>query len=354
MKRLAVVLFNLGGPDGPDAVEPFLFNLFKDPAIISAPGPLRWFLAKLISKRRAPFARDIYAHMGGKSPILVLTQDQSLALDAVLRERFAGVEVKSFVSMRYWHPFSNEVAAKVKDFAPDQIVLLPLYPQFSTTTTQSSIDDWVKTVAKINLDVPTKRICCYPTQPGFIKAQAKLLMEGIVAAQKSSEPVRVLFSAHGLPKKIVDGKRDPYPDHVQLGANAIVDAATELGSTIDDWKICYQSRVGPLEWIGPSTDDEIERAGRDGRALVILPIAFVSEHSETLVELDIEYKELAEKAGVKTYVRVPTVGTHADFIGGLADLVEGSLATNGDPCPQGSNERICTAFSHACPARMIR
>lgn len=354
MKRLAVVLFNLGGPDGPDAVEPFLFNLFKDPAIIGAPGIIRWFLAKMISKRRAPFAREIYAHMGGKSPILGLTQDQAKALNGVLSQRFSGVEVQSFVSMRYWHPFSDEVAAQVKDFAPDQIVLLPLYPQFSTTTTQSSFDNWVKTAARIKLDVPTKRICCYPTEPGFVKAQTQLLMEAIASAQQSDEPVRVLFSAHGLPKKIVDGKKDPYPDHVELGAKAIVEAVTELGGMIDDWQICYQSRVGPLEWIGPSTDDEIERAGRDGKALVVLPIAFVSEHSETLVELDIEYKELAEKSGVKTYVRVPTVATHTDFIGGLATLVEGSLDINDDLCPQGSATRICTAFSHACPKQMFR
>lgn len=354
MKRLAVVLFNLGGPDGPEAVQPFLFNLFNDPAIIGAPGPVRWLLAKWISTRRAPIAREIYAHIGGKSPILELTADQARALDGALAQRFADVEVKSFVSMRYWHPLSDAVVRDVKAFAPDQVVLLPLYPQFSTTTTQSSFDDWAAKAARADLAVPTTRVCCYPTEPGFVNAQAQLLKNAIVSARESGAPVRVLFSAHGLPKKIVDGKGDPYPDHVQRGAEAIASAVKATGEMPDDWLVSYQSRVGPLEWIKPSTDDEIERAGRDGCALVVLPIAFVSEHSETLVELDIEYKHLAERVGVKTYVRVPTVGTHDDFIGGLADVVVAALKNDCDPCPQGGGgERICNAFAQACPARMI-
>lgn len=361
MKRLAIVLFNLGGPDGPGAVEPFLFNLFNDPAIIGAPGPVRWLLAKFISKRRAPFAREIYAHIGGASPLLGLTWDQAHALDGALDGQLDEVEVKSFVCMRYWHPMSDETAKAVKAYAPDQIVLLPLYPQFSTTTTQSSFDDWARAAARVGLEVATKRVCCYPSEPGFVKAQALLLKDAIAQAGQNGDAVRVLFSAHGLPKKIVDKKGDPYPEHVALGANAIVEAARALGVSIDDWRVSYQSRVGPLEWIGPSTDDEIERAGGEGRALVVLPIAFVSEHSETLVELDIEYKELADKAGVKAYVRVPAVATAPDFINGLAALVKDTLAcsgacsgaSSGDPCPQGGNTRICTAFAHACPARMI-
>ena len=354
MKRLAVVLFNLGGPDGPDAVAPFLFNLFNDPAIIGVPGPVRWLLAKFISKRRAPLAQEIYAQIGGKSPILGLTQEQAAALDLVLAARYEDVIVKSFVSMRYWHPFSEAVMRDVIAFDADRVVLLPLYPQFSTTTTQSSFDDWAATAALMDLDVPTKRVCCYPTEPGFVKAQAQLLIEAVSQARQSGDPVRVLFSAHGLPKKIVDDKHDPYPDHVHLGAKAIAQAAAAMGDMPEDWLVCYQSRVGPLEWIGPSTESEIERAGRDGQALVVVPIAFVSEHSETLVELDIEYKHVADTVGVKTYIRVPTVGTHSDFIGGLADLVVGALDHSGDPCPQGSDARICQMSAHACPARMIR
>lgn len=353
MKRLAVVLFNLGGPDGPDAVEPFLFNLFRDPAIIGAPGPVRWLLAKFISKRRAPFAREIYAHIGGKSPLLGLTWDQAHALDAALSDQLSETDVKSFVCMRYWHPMSAETVQAVQAYGPDEIVLLPLYPQFSTTTTQSSFDDWDRAAAAAGLTTPTRRVCCYPTEPGFVAAQAQLLRAAVLTAQDSGAPVRVLFSAHGLPKKIVDGKGDPYPDHVELGAAAVAEAMTHLGVPLDDWLVSYQSRVGPLEWIKPSTDDEIKRAGQDGCALVVLPIAFVSEHSETLVELDIEYKHLAEEAGVKAYVRVPAVATQPDFIQGLATVVRHCLGSSLHLCPQGTGARACTAFAKACPVRLI-
>lgn len=354
MKRVAIVLFNLGGPDRPDAVEPFLFNLFNDPAIIGAPGPIRWALAKFISKRRAPFARDIYNHIGGSSPLLGLTWEQAHALDAAMGEVSQDIDFKSFVCMRYWHPMSVETVKAVKAYGPDEIVLLPLYPQFSTSTSQSSLQDWDKAAHNIGLSVPTHRVCCYPTQDGFIKAQVDLLKRAVDEAQTGGAPVRVLFSAHGLPKKIVEGKGDPYPKHVELGAKAIADAMIVMGSPLEDWLVSYQSRVGPLEWIGPSTDDEIKRAGKDGVALVVLPIAFVSEHSETLVELDIEYKHLADSVGVKTYVRVPAVGTHADFIEGLAQLVDQTLNCDIDPCPQGCDDRICDAFQRACPAKMIR
>ncbi|MCR4378388.1 MAG: ferrochelatase [Rhodospirillales bacterium] len=364
VNRLAVVLFNLGGPDGPDAVQPFLFNLFNDAAIIGAPGPLRWLLAKWISARRAPVAQKIYAEIGGKSPILELTINQAHALDTALAKVFPETEVRSFVCMRYWHPMSDQVVREVKAFAPDQVVLLPLYPQFSTTTTQSSFDDWARAAAEAGLNAPTKRVCCFPTEPGFIAAQAHLLRDGLekakAQAQAGGAPLRVLFSAHGLPKKIVEGKGDPYPEQVQMGAAAIAQVLQASGDMPQDWLVSYQSRVGPLEWIQPSTDTEIERAGRDGCALVVVPIAFVSEHSETLVELDIEYKHLAERAGVKAYVRVPTVGTQVDFIDGLAHVVAAALQNDCDPCPQGGGVggvggggRVCTAFAHACPARMI-
>jgi len=351
MKKLAVVAFNLGGPDGLDAVEPFLFNLFNDRAIIDFPNPFRWVLAKLISKKRAPVAQEIYGHMGGRSPIVELTNAQAQALQTRLGSNLDGVEVRVFVTMRYWHPFSGEIVGDVKAFAPDQVVLLPLYPQFSTTTTQSSFTDWDKTVAAAGLDVPTKRVCCYPTEPGFIKAQAQLLK---AAMDQAGDNVRVLFSAHGLPKKIVEGKHDPYPDHVARGAQAVVDQLASQGQRLDDWLVCYQSRVGRMEWIGPSTEDEIKRAAHDGKSLVVLPLAFVSEHSETLVELDIEYAELARDEGIETYVRVPAVGVHADFIQGLASLVQGASACDTEFCPQGDEERLCVAFDRACPARMIR
>jgi len=350
MKRLAIVLYNLGGPDRLEAVEPFLYNLFMDPAIITVAQPLRWMLAKLISKRRAPLAQDIYKHIGGKSPLLDLTHEQARALERAVRRDFQGVEVETFVCMRYWHPMSDAVAKDVKAFDPDQIVMLPLYPQFSTTTTESSFSDWDRAAATAGITAPSKRICCYPVEPGLIDAQAQLLKTALEQARAAAgeTPIRVLFSAHGLPKKIVDKKGDPYPQHVALGAAAIVEQFPE---PINDWLVSYQSRVGPLEWIGPSTDDEIRRAGRDGVALVILPIAFVSEHSETLVELDIEYKELADECGVKTYVRVPAVATHEAFINGLAKLVQDSLDQRQNLCPAGAASRVCQSDAKACPVR---
>jgi protoporphyrin/coproporphyrin ferrochelatase len=316
-KRIAVVLFNLGGPDNLDAVQPFLFNLFNDPAIISSPTPIRWLLAKLISKRRAPIAQEIYQHLGGKSPLLEQTETQARALETVLQESY---EAKMFIAMRYWHPFSSETVAEVKSYAPDEVVLLPLYPQFSTTTTESSVKDWMKNAGQQGLDAPTRAICCYPTNEGLIDAQADLVRKGLEEADHT-EPLRILFSAHGLPKKIIEGG-DPYQGQVEKTAAAIV---SKLEITDLDWRVCYQSRVGPLEWIGPSIDEELYRAGADKVGVVIVPIAFVSEHSETLVELDIEFRDYAKSKGVPTYHRIPTVGAHGSFIRGLADIIHVTL-----------------------------
>lgn len=352
MKRLAIVLYNLGGPDCLEAVEPFLYNLFMDPAIIDAPLPVRWILAKLISKRRRVFAQDIYKYIGGKSPLLEQSNDQARALERAMRIQHPDTDIQAFVCMRYWHPMSSQTTQMVKAFEPDEIVMLPLYPQFSTTTTESSFIDWDRAAKAAGLDVVTKRICCYPSDPGFISAQVKLLKNALEQAHRQApeKPIRVLFSAHGLPKKIVDNKGDPYPVQVKQGADQIVTEMEALGITLDDWLVSYQSRVGPLEWIGPSTDDEIRRAGLDGVGLVILPIAFVSEHSETLVELDIEYKKLADQVGVSIYVRVPAVCTHEDFIDGLAKMVGTTLLQPQSLCPAGGTSRVCPNTAQACLA----
>lgn len=324
MTRLAVVLFNLGGPDRPDAVQPFLFNLFNDPAIISVPQPMRWLLAKLISKRRAPVAADIYRQLGGGSPILPNTQAQARALEQALNS--AGT-VKAFIAMRYWHPLSDDTAAAVKAFAPDEIVLLPLYPQFSTTTTASSLKQWAQSARRAGLTAQTHTVCCYPVETGFVDAMASLIRPAYERASAAGKP-RLLFTAHGLPQRVVD-RGDPYQKHVEATAAAIVD---RLGIAGLDSRISYQSRVGPLEWLKPYTEDELRRAGTDRVPLVVAPIAFVSEHSETLVELDITYREEALKLGVPVYERVPTVGTHPAFIAGLAGVVRGALAQKQPLC----------------------
>jgi ferrochelatase len=337
MPRTAVVLFNLGGPDRPEAVEPFLYNLFSDPSIIALPGPLRRFLAWRIARRRAPIARHIYAELGGGSPLLPNTEAQARALEAALQA--GGQQARAFACMRYWHPMSPEVARAVRDFAPDRIVLLPLYPQFSTTTTESSLRVWREAAAAAGLDRPTHLVCCYPDEPGFVAAAADLVRQGLAKAGTEAGPAaRVLFSAHGLPKRVI-AKGDPYQEQVERSAAAVADAA---GLAQASWRVSYQSRVGPLEWIGPATDDEIRRAGAEKTKLVVVPIAFVSEHSETLVELDIEYAKLARESGVPAYVRVPTVGTHPAFIAGLAGLVRAALAEKA-PIRSTAGGRLCGA-----------
>ena len=335
MGKLAVVLFNLGGPDQPEAVRPFLFNLFNDPAIIGAPAPIRRALAWWISTRRAPVAREIYAQIGGRSPLLELTGLQGERLQAAL-----GDDVKVFIAMRYWHPLTEQTVAEVKAWGPDRIVLLPLYPQYSGATSGSSLLAWRRAAKKAGLETPSVSVCCYPTEEGMIAAQAALLS---AALDQAGQGVRVLFSAHGLPKTVID-RGDPYQIQVEMTAAAIV---TALARPDLDWRVCYQSRVGPMEWIGPATPDEIKRAGAEGKPLVVIPIAFVSEHSETLVELDIEYAHLAEQAGVPRYVRVPAVGTHPAFIEGLAALVRRSLTGGGTPCSE-RGERICPRTATRC------
>lgn len=337
--KTGIVLFNLGGPDSPEAVEPFLRNLFSDPAIISLPAIVRLPLAHFIARRRAPFARAIYDHMGGCSPILEQTQAQARALEAAF-----GPDTKVVVAMRCWHPFSDGAAEALRRFAPDRIILLPLYPQFSTTTSASSLLDWERAARKAGLTARTTRICCYPSNTGFITAAAAKIR----AAMENPQPgvsYRLLLSAHGLPKRTIE-KGDPYQFQVERTAQSLVDA---LGIKDLDWNVCYQSRVGPLKWLEPSTDGEIRRAGREGKAVVVAPIAFVSEHSETLVELDIEYRKLAQETGVPDYRRAATVSADPAFIDGLSDLVRKALADG--ICVNDNDGRICPGQFGRCGYR---
>jgi ferrochelatase len=347
-RRSAVVLFNLGGPDGPESVQPFLQNLFSDPAILRTPAPLRWFLARLISRTRAKSARANYAQMGGGSPLLPETRKQADALEAELKRR--GYDARVFVAMRYWKPFAEAVAAEVAAWKPERVVLLPLYPQFSTTTTASSFGSWTDALKRAGLErTPTSRICCYPTLAPFIEAHARALLS---AWRAGGEPgaVRVLLSAHGLPEQVI-AQGDPYQAQVEATAAALrphLPAAWEI-------EICYQSRVGPLKWIGPATDDAIRKAAREKKAILLAPIAFVSEHIETLVELDIEYRHLAEAEGAPAYLRAPALGTDAGFIAALADLAEINLAESEAFPPDRScarnGARICSADRTGCPNR---
>lgn len=338
-KKIAVILFNMGGPSDQNAVKPFLFNLFNDKAIISLPNPFRFFLAKLISSKREHKAKEIYQRMGGGSPIVPQTMAQAAALEKALNKNKKD-KYKTFVAMRYWHPFAYEEIENVKKFKPNEMILLPLYPHFSTTTSESSIKDWKDTVKKHGLDIPAKTICCYPMDKNFIKAHIRKIKEYYDKAKKHGQP-RILFSAHGLPKKVIE-KGDPYQWQVEQTTGAIV---KELGIKELDWQTCYQSKVGPLEWIGPATNEEIIRGAKEGRPLVIVPIAFVSEHSETLVELDIKYRDLAKTHGLRNYFRVPALETDELFIKALAEICMGAKQI----CSSGSGKRICPKTFKCCP-----
>ena len=338
-KNIAIVLFNLGGPDSLNAVKPFLFNLFYDPAILHIPNPFRWLLAKFIAKQRNPIAQEIYRQIGGSSPILENTQNQAQHLE-VLLNRKEEYNFRVFVCMRYWKPRSQEVVGLVKQFQPERVLLIPLYPQFSTTTTSSSILDWMDSAKKQNFKTTTKALCCYPEDSNLILAMAKLIRTGLKKTQGNK--IKLLLSAHGLPEKIIKSG-DPYQEHVEKTAKKLINALEEYGDIPKfDHTVCYQSKVGPLRWISPSTEDEIISAGKENFSLVIFPIAFVSEHSETLVELDIEYKELAKKSGVKEYIRIPTVGTSEVFISCLASGALSTLRSKDFYCKKNidcSNER---------------
>jgi ferrochelatase len=257
------------------------------------------------------------------------------------------VEAKSFIAMRYWHPMSDETAAAVKAWGPDEILLLPLYPQFSTTTTGSSMLAWEKAAARIGLEVPTTTLCCFHSDEGFAAATAAIVRGAWDKARAELDPaipLRILFSAHGLPESIV-AAGDPYQWQVEQSVAHVVD---RLGLERLDHVVCYQSRVTPQKWIGPSTEDELERAGHDKVAVLVVPIAFTSEHSETLVELDVEYREEAEKLGVPGYFRAPAQNADPAFVAALASLVAGARQSGRSLCSF-AGARQCPKQHGDCP-----
>jgi ferrochelatase len=251
-----------------------------------------------------------------------------------------GVDAKVFIAMRAWHPRSDEAARGVAEYGPDCTVLVPLYPQFSTTTTASSLDDWRKSVALTRGCGKERRVCCYPWDNGFVTAVAQQLC-AVLDDRKAELAYRILFSAHGLPQRTVAGG-DPYQWQIQATAAAVVH---KLAMEDQDWKICYQSRVGPQKWLAPTTDSELVRAGADGLGVIVVPISFVSEHSETLVELDIDYAKLAAESGVPHYLRVATVRTNPQFMDGVAELVIRAAA---------SEQPVTCGSGRICPARFAR
>lgn len=348
--RLAIVLFNLGGPDAPESVRPFLVNLFTDPAILRVPGFLRPLLGRLIAWRRTGPAAENYAVLGGRSPLLELTGEQGRALERALAgEAF---EARCFIAMRYWHPMSDAAARAVKEWAPDEVLLLPLYPQFSTTTTGSSVAAWEAACARAGLSAPTTTLCCWHSDEGFAAATTEMVRTAwkeARAALPPEVPLRLLFSAHGLPETIVK-RGDPYQWQVERSVAQVVG---RLGIEGLDHAICYQSRVTPQKWIGPSTEQELERAAHDRVAVLVCPIAFVSEHSETLVELDVEYREVAERLGIPGYFRVPAQNSDPGFIAALRELVLRARASGRSLCSFAGARQCPRAFGD-CPHARAR
>jgi ferrochelatase len=335
-RRVAIILFNLGGPDKQEAVRPFLFNLFNDKAIIAAPQPFRFFLAQLISRTREKLAKANYALMGGGSPILPETVKQVEALEAEMAKRVSNVTFKCFPAMRYWKPFTKDAAKAAEKWGATDAILLPLYPQFSTTTTASSLQEW-----KRHSSIPCSTICCYPSGQAFAETHADAILKTWRDAGSPANP-RVLFSAHGLPQRVID-RGDPYQWQVEQSVAAV----RKLLPTEWDIRTCYQSRVGPLKWIGPSTEEELEHAGHDKVGVIVSPIAFVTEHVETLVELDIEYGQLAKRLALPFYLRAAAPGAAPRFIDALADQAERALASPGKLQAENGG-RICPAQFGLC------
>jgi len=313
--KLGVVLFQLGGPDSPEAVEPFLYNLFCDPDIINF--PLAWIarrpLAWWIARRRAQVVRDHYNAIGGQSPIRRLTERQACKLEAALAGDF---DVRCWVAMRYWHPLTGEAAAAVQAASLDRLVLLPLYPQYSFATTVSSLKEWDRVYRPGGRGPAVRVIDEFHTHPLYIQAVAERIATSLTHFDKPAQ-AHLLFSAHGLPLSLIE-RGDPYQRHVQETVRAVL----ACGGWPNSHSLCYQSRVGRQKWLEPSLHDTIGRLARQGeKHLLVVPISFVTEHIETLHEINIETREEATDAGVQEFEMAPAVGDSPRFISALADLV---------------------------------
>ena len=317
MGRVGVLLLNLGGPDQLKDVGPFLFNLFSDPEIIRIPftrlqKPLAWFIAT----RRTKISQENYRQIGGGSPLRRVTEDQAQALQEKLLQM--GQEAQTYVGMRYWHPFTEEAIASIKRDRIERLVILPLYPQFSISTSGSSF----RLLQRIWLEDPKLEQIEYTVipswykQPRYLQAMAELIAQEL---QQFANPdsVQIFFSAHGVPQSYVEEAGDPYQQQIE-------DCTALIMQTLNrpnPYTLAYQSRVGPVEWLQPYTEDAIQELGAQGvKDLLVVPISFVSEHIETLQEIDIEYREIAEHSGIHNFRRVPALNTHPLFIEALAEL----------------------------------
>lgn len=312
--KVAVVLFQLGGPDSIDAIEPFLFNLFNDPEIIDFPLAklARRPLARLISSRRARHVAHHYEAIGGRSPIVEFTTRQARALEAALA---SDCQARVFVAMRYWHPFTEAAAAEVAQLNPDHVVLLPLYPQYSKTTTGSSFKEWNRVYAPQASKTPVHVVRDFHDDPAYIDVVASSVTTSLAAFDDPAD-VDVVFSAHSVPVDVIESG-DPYQRQIER----TVDLVWQRGRFAGRRHLCYQSKVGPSKWLRPMMRETLEECARRGSHRVLMvPISFVSDHVETLFEINIEHREIAERAGITDFRMTPGLNDSPAFINALAAL----------------------------------
>ncbi|MEO1134697.1 MAG: ferrochelatase [Cyanobacteria bacterium J06639_1] len=318
MAKTGILLLNLGGPETQEDVKPFLYNLFSDPEIIRLPVPwLQKPLASFIATMRSEKSKRNYAEIGGGSPLRRITEAQANALQANLSDR--GHDVPIYIAMRYWHPFTEEVVQQLKSDDIERVVVLPLYPQYSITTSGSSfklLDElWSRDPQLAKIERVT--ISSWYDQPDYISSMAAAIASELDTLDHPDDAY-VLFSAHGVPESYVQVAGDPYQQEVE----GCVRLIWQHLDRPNPYSLSYQSRVGPVKWLQPYTEDALEELGAKGvENLLVVPISFISDHIETLQEIDIEYREVAEEAGVKHFTRVPTLNTDPNFINALAKMV---------------------------------
>ena len=320
-QSIAVVLFQLGGPDSPEAIEPFLCNLFSDPDIIDFPFArlARPTLARLIASRRAQHVRQHYARIGGRSPIRELTERQAAALERELRRT---IDARCLVAMRYWNPSTAEALQQIQAQRFDQLVLLPLYPQYSKTTTGSSLNEWRRQCRAAAQDLGEARVIPeFYNHALYIEAVVEKINLGLGELRRAGSPstddVYLVFSAHGVPLKEIE-EGDPYQAQIEGTVRSVLDR----GRWPNPHRLCYQSRVGPGKWLQPALDSSLRQLADQGaEGVLVIPISFVTDHVETLYEIDIEARELAGKLGIPRFEVMPALNDSPLFIRTLADLV---------------------------------
>ncbi|KAK7316903.1 hypothetical protein RJT34_00700 [Clitoria ternatea] len=326
-EKIGVLLLNLGGPETLEDVQPFLFNLFADPDIIRLPKIFSFLqkpLAQFVSVIRAPKSKEGYASIGGGSPLRRMTDAQAEELRKSLWAK--NVRAKVYVGMRYWHPFTEEAIEQIKRDGITKLVVLPLYPQFSISTSGSSLRllERIFREDEYLVNMQHTVIPSWYQREGYIKAMANLI-ENELKSFDCPEEVMIFFSAHGVPVAYVEKAGDPYKAEMEECVDLIMEEL-ETRKLTNSFTLAYQSRVGPVEWLKPYTDETIVELGKKGvKSLLAVPISFVSEHIETLEEIDVEYKELALESGIEKWGRVPALGCEPTFISDLADAVNESL-----------------------------